>query len=109
MYWYISVLPPTGENILCDTNRLIGFLERQPELKRTNDVTFASAEGQPWVDITIVKGTADGNWSSSGTFIPQFNRVEIVCSDHRRQDFYAEISARIAGFLQWRLVTQGGA
>ncbi|MBB4399481.1 MULTISPECIES: hypothetical protein [Rhizobium/Agrobacterium group] len=107
MYWYISILPPTDENTLCDTNRLIGFLEEQPELKRTNDVTFASAEGQPWIDITIVKGTADGNWSSGGELISQFNRVEIVCADHPQRDFYVEISTKIADFLQWRYVTEG--
>ncbi|NUL15991.1 hypothetical protein HUN27_03990 [Agrobacterium tumefaciens] len=109
MYWYISVLPPTDKNISCDTNRLIGFLEEQPELKRTNDVTFTSAESQPWIDIVIVKEETDGNWSSRGKFISQFNRVEIVCSDYETQDFYVEISAKIADFLQWRLVTKGDA
>lgn len=107
MYWYISVLPPSDENILCDTNRLIEFLEGQPELRRTNPVSFGAAEGQPWIDITIVKGRADGNWSSSGTFISQFNRVEIVCSDDEQQNFYVEISAKIADFLAWRLITKG--
>ncbi|KJF74173.1 hypothetical protein [Agrobacterium arsenijevicii] len=109
MYWYISILPPAAENTLYDTNRLIGFLEGQPELKRTGAVTFGPADRQPWISITIVKGAADGNWSSDGTFISQFNRVEIVCSDYERQDFYAEISAKIADFLQWQPVTQDDA
>ncbi len=96
--------PRPTKNILCDTNRLTGFLEGQPELKRTNDVTFTSADGQPWIDIVIVKEAADGNWSSSGKFISQFNRVEIVCSDYETQNFYVEISAKIATFFNGDLL-----
>lgn len=107
MYWYISILPPAVESTLYDTNPLIKFLEGQPELRRTNPVSFGAADGQPWIDITIVKGTADGNWSSSGSFISQFNRVEIVCSDYEQQNFYVEISAKIADFLAWQLITKG--
>ncbi|MCZ7465990.1 hypothetical protein [Rhizobium rhizogenes] len=109
MYWYISILPPAAQSTLCDTALLIGFLEGQPQLRRRNAVSFGSADGQPWIDITIAKGTAEGNWSSNGTFISQFNRVEIVCSDDERQEFYVEISTKIADFLQWRLVTQDDA
>lgn len=100
-YWYISILPSHARNTLSETGPLIAFLQGQPELRQTGAVSFGGADGRPWLSITIVNATPAGDWASDGTYIAQFNRVEMVCSDFDRRDFYEEICARIAGFLQW--------
>ncbi|WP_260855366.1 hypothetical protein [Mesorhizobium amorphae] len=53
-----------------------------------------------------MNATAAGDWASDGAYITHFNRVEMVCSDFDRRDFYEQISTRIAEFLQWEIVTE---
>ncbi|HEV2503558.1 MAG TPA: hypothetical protein VGV39_10805 [Mesorhizobium sp.] len=105
-YWYISILPPHARNTLSETGPLIGFLQGQPELRQTGAVCFGGADGRPWLSITIVNATAAGDWASDGAYIAQFNRVEMVCSDFDRRDFYEQISTRIAEFLQWEIAIE---
>ncbi|MQB40702.1 hypothetical protein [Rhizobium sp. ICMP 5592] len=106
MYWYISILPPSGWNTLSDRERLIAFLREQSDLKQINAMSFGAADGRPWVDIAILKANSPDSWSSDGIFSAHFNRVEMVCSDTEPQHWYEELAVRIAEFLQWDTVEE---
>ncbi|MGO6946860.1 hypothetical protein [Rhizobium johnstonii] len=106
MSWYITIHPPQTQ-LTSDTEQLVEFLKTLPELQQLRPASFGSAPGQPWLDVTIAKATEAGNWSSDGSFIPRFDRVELVCSARDpRQDWYDELAARIAKFLGWVAVEE---
>lgn len=109
MYSYISILPPSGWNTLSDTERLIAFLREQPELKQINAMSFGATDGWPWVDIAILKANSTDSWASDGIFNPQFNRVEMVCSDTEPYQWYEALAVKIAEFLQWDAVEEHGS
>lgn len=109
MYRYISILPPSGWNTLSDTERLIAFLKEQSELKQRNAMSFGAADDRPWVEIAVLKANSPDSWASDGLFNPQFNRVEMVCSDNEPRQWYEELAARIAEFLQWDAVEEYGS
>lgn len=105
-YRYISILPLSEWPILLDTNRLIDFLIAQPQLRQINAMSFGNAEGQPWLNITMVEARSPSSWWSDDKFRPQFNLVEIVCDGNEPQQSYDDLAARIAEFLQWNVVEE---
>lgn len=101
MSWYITIRPHQ-QDAVADTQVLVAFLKTLPELQQVSPVSFSGASGQPWIDVTIAKASEDGSWFNDGSFIAQFNRVELVCSgSDPRQDWYDGLAAKIAEVLGW--------
>lgn len=101
MSWYITIRPHQALAV-SDTQVLVGFLRTVPELQQVSPVSFSTVAGQPWIDLTLAMAAEDGSWVNDGSFIAQFNRVELACSgSDPRQDWYDALAARIAEFLGW--------
>lgn len=106
MYRYVSIIPPSRWDTSSDTDRLIAHLRNLPRLRQVNAMSFGSAPGHPWVDVTLLNASGPDSWASDGTFSPRFNRVEMVCPCEEPPQWYDALAAEIAAFLRWRVVVE---
>lgn len=108
MYCYLTIRPSSPAGPPSDTRRLVAFLQTLPDLHQKHPVSFGNAPGKPWVDVTIVKATGSGGWSSNGTFIPLFDRVVLVGTESPPSyGWYSALAAQIAEFLGWEAIEDG--
>lgn len=104
MTWYVTIRSDARYSEYADTASLVEFLNSMPMLRQTAPNEFAAADGQPWVAVTLAACRPDGNYSCNGTFNPQINVVELVCSDSHDPAWYNALATQMANFLGWSAV-----
>ena len=98
---YLTIRPDANYTRLAPTNPLIEFLSKMPELRPTGAMEFQSAEGFPWLVVTMARCDASGCYSSNGAFLEEINVVELVCCDAGDPIWYDNIVRQIVEFLGW--------
>jgi hypothetical protein len=99
--WYLTICSDACFSRFAATAPLVDFLAAMPELRQTGPVAFESAPGFPWVAVILAACNPAGNYACDGTFLPQVNIVELICSYSGDPAWYDALAGRIARFLGW--------
>lgn len=107
MTWYITLCAPAGAAARIPAQPVLDFLATQPELQAQAAMVFANRPGQPWVQVVLAKTGANGGYCVDGTFVPEIDVIELICSSAYHEPlWYDRLAARIAAFLQWQAVEE---
>ena len=98
---------PENSKATADAAAFVDYLRLLPELVQTDAVSFGSAEGIPWLNLTLVMAK-EGGWASDCSFIPTFNCVVFTCTDRfENEPYYEDLARQLAGELGWLAVEEG--
>ena len=103
-YVYLNVRSDARHSRFGKTSDLREFLRKDPRLLQHGLVEFRNSNTTPWLTLTMIRASADGNFSVNGDDPGSFNLVELIGSADVDGHSYRDIAARIASFLGWELV-----
>jgi hypothetical protein len=101
MSWYLTIRSDASYSRFTDTELLVEFLARLPELQQSSAIAFEAAAGQPWVSVILAVCDSAGCYTCDERFLPLINVVELICSNSGDSAWYDSLAGRIAGFLGW--------
>jgi hypothetical protein len=105
MTWYLEIRADASYRGFMHTSAMVDFLRTMPELRQTGPMRFDSA-GKTWCIVALLHCDDAGCYSSTGTFLPAINLVELFCSYHGNPLWYRRLAGRIARFARWSIYDQ---
>ena len=103
-YLYLDVRADAIHSRTRSTSELRAFLRKDAELIERSAVEFGNSAGAPWLSLTMVKASPEGNFAVSGIDPGELNLVELIGSASEDPAAYWRIAERIAACLGWEIV-----
>jgi hypothetical protein len=105
-YFYFEIRFNQTYSHTINSTKLLAFLINEIHLVSDGTDSLIGNPKQPWMNLTIIKASKDGSFTSQNKCPEKVNLISIIGS--KSNDFckYEEILIKISQWLKWELIEE---